>query len=353
MVSRSRNQGRRRIACRPARTVGARSLPSFQPILSSSSRLWASKHHSARGSRRSAYARVHVLQQSLRRDLGKQPFPGDASFLQRMRADGAYAARPPGLDPPMRSTLREHGEVKLRVGQFQTSRVFQLIRVRTASAACRSVSPSASCMKVTGARRHGASAGWPCLGNRSQKCSSFLHLHPHMALRQDCPCEADSLFWKSRDRVRMHGHGFPPGVVDTVVRVQYLIVFLSSDAKTRLVLNGGLTSFATSGRCMRLSGHAGSDILVGVLVDHHAGSPPCSCRFRASLFAPAPGAFHFWSLSDASDIWLLFELLRCAKFRQRVRCLEYDASCDICCSDGQTEEQYALEMLLAEGILQR
>jgi len=46
------------------------------------------------------------------------------------------------------------------------------MRVRTASAACRSVSPSPYCMRVTRASRHGASAGCPRLGNRSWKSLS-------------------------------------------------------------------------------------------------------------------------------------------------------------------------------------
>jgi hypothetical protein len=49
---------------------------------------------------------------------------------------------------------------------------FPSMRIRTASAACRSVSPSPYCMRVTRARRQGASAPCPRLLNRSAKSSS-------------------------------------------------------------------------------------------------------------------------------------------------------------------------------------
>lgn len=67
-----------------------------------------------------------------------------------------------------------------------------------ASAACRPVSSSAPGRRVTRARCGGASAGWPRRGNRSRRSSSsysiplLSHLHPHVALRQDCPCEVVS-----------------------------------------------------------------------------------------------------------------------------------------------------------------
>jgi hypothetical protein len=43
---------------------------------------------------------------------------------------------------------------------------FQSIRLRTASAAWRSDNPSANCMTVVKARRHGDAAGWPRAGNK-------------------------------------------------------------------------------------------------------------------------------------------------------------------------------------------
>src|SRR5439155_6240624 len=52
------------------------------------------------------------------------------------------------------------------------SRYFQSMRARTASAARRSARSSRNWSRVTSARRHGASPGWPRSGKRSAKSSS-------------------------------------------------------------------------------------------------------------------------------------------------------------------------------------
>lgn len=49
---------------------------------------------------------------------------------------------------------------------------FHAMRARTASAACRSASPSANCITVTRARGHGVSAGRPRTANRGANRAS-------------------------------------------------------------------------------------------------------------------------------------------------------------------------------------
>src|SRR3954451_14079001 len=60
----------------------------------------------------------------------------------------------------------------LALSQAVHVRYFQSIRARTASAARRSDRSSRNWSRVTSARRHGASPGWPRLGKRSAKSSS-------------------------------------------------------------------------------------------------------------------------------------------------------------------------------------
>src|SRR5260221_13670667 len=55
------------------------------------------------------------------------------------------------------------------------------------------------------------------------------HLEIDVPLRQDCTRYTSRFFRNSRDRVWMHGHGFPPGFIRSLVFVQYLI-FLSDPA---------------------------------------------------------------------------------------------------------------------------
>jgi hypothetical protein len=62
---------------------------------------------------------------------------------------------------------------------------FQSMRVRTASAAWRSVNPSAYYMRVTRARRQGASAGCPRMGNRSRKSSSVYNVPNSSRIRRN------------------------------------------------------------------------------------------------------------------------------------------------------------------------
>jgi hypothetical protein len=52
-------------------------------------------------------------------------------------------------------------------------RYFQSIRARTASAAWRSDNCSRNCRMVIRARRHGGRLGWPPMGNRAVKSSSW------------------------------------------------------------------------------------------------------------------------------------------------------------------------------------
>jgi len=56
-----------------------------------------------------------------------------------------------------------------------------------------------------------------------QRSSRISHLHPHVALRQDGMRDAGGLFWKSWDRLWMHRQGFPPGFINALVPVPYLI----------------------------------------------------------------------------------------------------------------------------------
>jgi NAD(P)-dependent dehydrogenase (short-subunit alcohol dehydrogenase family) len=60
----------------------------------------------------------------------------------------------------------------LRSSSSKPSAYFQSILLSTASAAWRSESPSANCITVTSASRHGAKAGCPRLGKRPVKSSS-------------------------------------------------------------------------------------------------------------------------------------------------------------------------------------
>jgi len=62
-----------------------------------------------------------------------------------------------------------------------------------------------------------------------QGSSLISHLEIHIPLRQDCTRYTSRFFRNSRDRVWMHGHGFPPGFIRALVLVQYLI-FLSDPA---------------------------------------------------------------------------------------------------------------------------
>ncbi len=68
--------------------------------------------------------------------------------------------------------LRQHREVEAGSSSSSPSAYFQSIRARTASAACRSVSPSTNCNTDTSASPPGDQAGLPRTGNRSANSSS-------------------------------------------------------------------------------------------------------------------------------------------------------------------------------------
>src|SRR5215472_3816961 len=53
-----------------------------------------------------------------------------------------------------------------------------------------------------------------------QRCEFISHLHPHVALGQDCMRDADGFFWESWDWLGMHGHGLPPCFSDALVLLQ-------------------------------------------------------------------------------------------------------------------------------------
>jgi hypothetical protein len=61
--------------------------------------------------------------------------------------------------------------------------------------------------------------------------SRISQLHPHGALRQDGLRHADGFFGKRWDGLWMHGQGFPPLVLDALVRVPSL-TFPSDPALT-------------------------------------------------------------------------------------------------------------------------
>lgn len=56
-----------------------------------------------------------------------------------------------------------------------------------------------------------------------QRCSLISQLHPHGALGKNCMCETDGFFWKSWDRLWMHGQGRPPALSNALVPVQSLL----------------------------------------------------------------------------------------------------------------------------------
>src|SRR3954471_5362740 len=73
------------------------------------------------------------------------------------------SSRPCSSLPAIRRARNSHRTEKSNPGSVSSrpSAYFQSIRPRTASAACRSLSPSVNCSTVTRARRHGECAGWP------------------------------------------------------------------------------------------------------------------------------------------------------------------------------------------------
>ena len=69
----------------------------------------------------------------------------------------------PGQQPG--AELAEHGVVEAGIGQVKGEQILPVDPgARTASAACRSLSPSRNCRSVTSERRQGVYAGWPRRG---------------------------------------------------------------------------------------------------------------------------------------------------------------------------------------------
>jgi len=72
------------------------------------------------------------------------------------------------ISPSNRRARNSHRTEASKPGSVSSklSIYFQSIRPRTASAACRSESPSANCIKLMSSNRQGASAGCPQFGNK-------------------------------------------------------------------------------------------------------------------------------------------------------------------------------------------
>src|SRR5258708_16466544 len=146
-------------------------------------------------------------------DLASEPIGGQARYLiqrgaqsfaytlqvgkrahAREHMGGIAALFAPGFEPPaLLASLQQHlQQQRLGLPSHQTlaklairteaskpgsesskpRAYFQSIRPRTASAACRSVSPSTYCSTKTMAKRHGAAAGCPREENNEPNCSS-------------------------------------------------------------------------------------------------------------------------------------------------------------------------------------